>query len=555
MDTAESRTAPRRLADRRIPDRDLCVVRPLLESMSALRPDATFVRLADGRDISYREMLAIVRSTAAALQKLGVRQGDHVISWLPNNLDVIRLFLALNYLGAVFVPINTAYRGGALEHAINLSDAKLMVLHADLADRLSGLKLTTLEAAVVTGGVADLPQGIALHDVSMLDADPETLLPLERPIEPWDTLCITFTSGTTGPSKAVMSSYLHYYALSTPESSKFLTEDDRYLLTTPLFHISSTARLYAMLRVGGSIAVAGAFRTDGFWETVRSTGSTTATLMGAMATFLLQHPPSEHDRNHSLRNVAMLPMIDDVDRFVERFGVDVYTFFNMTETSRPIVSTLNPSNSASCGCARPGVEIRLVDENDCEVAVGEVGELIVRTDMPWALSHGYYRDPENTAKAWRNGWFHTGDGFKKDEEGNFYFVDRLKDTIRRRGENISSFQVESEVAAHPEVREVAAFPVPSEHGESEVMVAISLRPGATLTPEALIKFLIPRMPYFAVPRFVRIVDDLPKTPTQKIEKHVLRSSGVVDGTFDREKAGVHLRRERIDEVAGPAKSR
>lgn len=244
----------------------------------------------------------------------------------------------------------------------------------------------------------------------------------------------------------------------------------------------------------------------------------------------------------------MLPMIDNPSAFVERFGADVYTFYNMTETSRPIVSDLNPSKPDSCGKLRPGVEVRLVDENDCEVPTGEVGELIVRTDAPWAMSHGYHRDEKTTAKAWRNGWFHTGDGFRMDHEGNFYFVDRLKDSIRRRGENISSFQVESEVGAHPAVREVAAFPVPSEHGESEVMVAISVKHGHELDPAELVGFLIPRMPYFAVPRFIRLLDDLPKTPTQKVQKHLLKSDGVVPGTFDREKLGIKIKREKLQAV-------
>lgn len=533
--------------DHRVANRQTCVIRYMLDRLAQDRPNKIFVKMSDGSELTFAELHKLVTSTAAGLQQLGVKQGDSVLSWLPNDRDALRVYLAVAYLGAVFVPINTAYRGASLEHVVNLSDAKLIILHAELAERLIGLSLSTLSRAVMLGGDGKLPDGVeGLGRDSLASKQP--LTPLERPVEPWDTVCITFTSGTTGLSKAVLSSYLQYFALSDPSASKFIAEDDRYLISTPLFHVSSTARVYAMLLVGGSIAMVNAFRTEDFWDVVKKTGSTTVTLMGTMAAFLMQRPPHPSDRNHGLRTVAMLPMIDDPAAFVERFGAHVYTFYNMTETSRPIVSNLNPSTPGSCGKLRPGVEVRLVDENDCEVHAGEVGELIVRTDAPWAMSHGYHRDEKATAKAWRNGWFHTGDGFRMDHEGNFYFVDRLKDSIRRRGENISSFQVESEVGAHPAVREVAAFPVPSEHGESEVMVAISVRPGHELDPVELIGFLIPRMPYFAVPRFIRLLDDLPKTPTQKVQKHLLKSDGIVPGTFDREEMGIKIKREKLQDV-------
>lgn len=544
METEAEDVSPMGKAGAQTPSREEYVLRNLLERAAAAHPDKTFMRFADGRSYTYAETLMLVRRTAAALQRLGVRQGDHVASLLPNDLDALRLFLATNYIGAVFVPMNTAYKGSVLQHVLDLSDARLLVLHADLAPRLSELGLS-IGTAVILGGDAAMPSGIRCLGSEALLSDSAEVAPLARPIEPWDTLCITFTSGTTGPAKAVMSSYAQYHALGSRAASRFIQADDRYLLSTPLFHISSTARVYAMLLAGGSVAVVGAFRTDGFWDLVRETRSTTVTLMGAMATFLLHQPPGPDDRSHGCRTVAMLPMIDNARAFADRFAVGVYTFYNMTETSRPIVSDLNPENLASCGTVRPGVEVRIVDDNDIEVPEGEIGELVVRTDAPWTMSHGYYRDPENTAKAWRNGWFHTGDSFRRDQHGNYYFVDRLRDTIRRRGENISSFQVESEVAAHPAIREVAAYPVPSEHGESEVMIAVSAKAGEHITASDLIHFLIPRMPYFMVPRFVRMMDDLPKTPTQKIEKHLLRRSGLTEDTFDREKAGIRLKRERI----------
>jgi len=189
--------------------------------------------------------------------------------------------------------------------------------------------------------------------------------------------------------------------------------------------------------------------------------------------------------------------------------------------------------------------VRLVDDHDCEVPVGEVGELVIRTDRPWSLNHGYYKDAHATAEAWRNGWFHTGDAFRRDAHDNFFFVDRRKDSIRRRGENISSFEVEAEVAAHPAVKEVAAYGVPSQHGEDEVMVAVVATPGCVLDPTDLVAFLSGRMTRFMVPRYVRTVADLPRTPTQKVQKHLLRAEGVTADTFDREAHGLVLKRARI----------
>ena len=241
----------------------------------------------------------------------------------------------------------------------------------------------------------------------------------------------------------------------------------------------------------------------------------------------------------------MVPLVNDVDAFMERFGVEVYSIYNMTELCCPVMTTVPMTVPGSAGTVRPGCELRVVDANDCEVPTGATGEIVVRADTPWAINHGYYKEPEATARAWRNGWFHTGDAGRVDEDGNLYFVDRLKDTIRRRGENISSLEVETEVAAHPAVREAAVIPVPSELGEDEVMAVVALRPGQALDPADLLAFLEPRLAHFMIPRYVRIVDALPKTPTEKIEKHRLRADGITADSWDREAAGLRIRRERL----------
>jgi crotonobetaine/carnitine-CoA ligase len=204
-------------------------------------------------------------------------------------------------------------------------------------------------------------------------------------------------------------------------------------------------------------------------------------------------------------------------------------------TSRPLVTDESPS----CGKPRPGYEARIVDEHDYEVGVGEVGELMVRTEQPWWMNAGYWNMPEKTAEAWRNGWFHTGDGFRRDEEGNYYFVDRTKDALRRRGENVSSFEVEAIVNEHPDVAETAAIAADMELGEQEIKICVIRRQGADLTPEALIEFLIPRMPRFMVPRFVEFVDEFPRTEaTMRVQKVKLRAEALNDRTWDREAAGI-----------------
>jgi crotonobetaine/carnitine-CoA ligase len=246
-----------------------------------------------------------------------------------------------------------------------------------------------------------------------------------------------------------------------------------------------------------------------------------------------------------LRQAIMVPLAEDAADFTARFGVDIYTVFNMTEISCPILSEKNPDVPKTCGRVRGGFEARVVDEYDMEVPHGTVGERIVRADEPWTMNHGYNGNPEATARAWRNGWFHTGDAFRRDDAGNFFFVDRIKDAIRRRGENISSFEVEAEIVSHPMVRETAVVGVPSEFGEDEVMAIVAAVPGADLDPLEIISFLSPRLPHFMVPRYIRFMTELPKTPTQKIEKHVLRSEGITKDTWDREQAGIRLKREKL----------
>lgn len=538
-------TRERDFTDPRIPNRDECVLRYLLDRWANERPDQPHVVFADGAEWTFAELRDKVRTKAAGLRAMGIEQGEHVAVWLPNGPDALIAFYAINYIGAVFVPFNTAYRGQLLQHVIANSGARVLLVHPDLVPRLSEIDLGRVERLVVTTGieVPEAPRPIQRFDELAGAAD--QTLELARPIEPWDIQSIIYTSGTTGPSKGVLSSYLHMFSNAGPESWPMVDENDRYMCVAPIFHIGGMGPPFVMLARGASVAMIDNFSTEDFWAVAKATQSTVVFLLGVMATFLLKAEPRPDDRDHTVKKAFMVPLTGDAPAFTERFGVDIYTIFNMTEISSPIVSEANPKKIGTCGRVRDGVDVRLVDRNDCEVPIGEIGEMLVRTDRPWAMNSGYNANPEATAEAWRNGWFHTGDAFRRDEDGYFYFVDRVKDAIRRRGENISSFEVEADVCSHPAVREAAAVAVPSEFSEDEVMVIVAPVPGQKLEARQLAEFLIDTMPYFMVPRYIRILDELPKTPSAKVMKADLRKEGVTSDTWDREAAGLRVRREKF----------
>lgn len=529
-------------SDPRVPSRETCVTRYLIDRWAAEKPDQPYALFEDGTHWSYAALKDRVVQLASGLQGMGIAQGEHVALWLPSDRTALLAFHAINYIGAVFVPFNTAYKGDLLAHVLENSDARILICHASLVERLDHVDLASLERLIVVG---DYPGAAALPVTPWADllTTSQQLQPLQRPIEPWDSQSIIYTSGTTGPSKGVLSSYLHLYTNAGPDGWPFVRDDDRFLVNMPIFHIGGTGLPFAMLARGGSIALMENFSTETFWTIVKETQCTVIFLLGVMATFLLKRAPDKDDLNHSVRLAFVVPLTENSGELRSRFGIDVYSIFNMTEVSTPTFTQPNPAKLGTCGRARPRVDVRLVDQNDCEVAIGEVGEMIVRTDRPWGMNSGYYKNPEATAKAWRNGWFHTGDAFRRDAEGDFYFVDRMKDAIRRRGENISSFEVESQIMAHPAVREAAAIGVPSAYSEDEVMVVVAPVDGREVDFTELFEFAALRLPYFMVPRYFRVVAELPKTPTAKVQKAQLRNEGITQDTWDREAAGLRLKRE------------
>jgi crotonobetaine/carnitine-CoA ligase len=528
------------------PQRHEAVLRYVLETRAEEAPDRVFAYFDGGVTWTRAELLNRTCRIAASLHALGVKQGDHVVCWLPNGPDVLQYLCAVNYLGAVFVPINVAYRGSVLTHVLQNSGATIAVVDHALVHRLGGLDSRGELAQVITvgggGGVEPVVPGLRVVRADDMPSGGDEPPDLERPIEPWDTQAIMYTSGTTGPSKGVLCSYMQAYSSFGSRTMTFISADDRFLINMPFFHVGGMFITYGMLINGGSVAIVDRFEADQFWRQIGESKSTIVFLLGVMATFIERLPARGDDSDNTLLKLFMVPLVENVEAFSKRFAVDVYTIYNMTELSAPIISDVNPANG-TCGRSRLGVEVRLVDSADLEVPVGGVGEIVVRSDLPWVLNHGYYKMPEATVSAWRNGWFHTGDSARQDESGLFYFVDRLKDSIRRSGENISSQEVEAEILLHPDIREAAVVAVPSEIAEDEVLAVVAAVPGRSIDPEGLLRFLEPRLAHFMLPRYIRILDELPKTETAKVRKTALREIGVTDDTWDRKAAGVRLTRQ------------
>jgi crotonobetaine/carnitine-CoA ligase len=373
---------------------------------------------------------------------------------------------------------------------------------------------------------------------------------LEPPTEPWDDFALVYTSGTTGPSKGVKLSYASHRLYADTLVWPDIGEDDRFMVSVPLSHVGGTSLTYAMLQRGGTVVLPGGFSARTFWKDVHHYGATATFVIHGMVSFLLGQPPSAEETNSPLRYVYMGPLTR-VQEFADRFGVKIWTGFGMTELPTALRSELNPTSETTVGRPfNPDVECRLVDEHDLPVPDGTAGELVVRHRLPWVLNSGYKDMPDATAEAWRNGWFHTGDQMMVDANGDWVFIDRAKDAIRRRGENISSYEVEAEVLSHPDVDQVAAIAVPNPDmeesaGDEEVKVVIVPVEGKTIDPLALSEYLVPRMPRHMVPRFVEIVDELPRTPSFKVKKADLRAAGITEHTWDREQAGLRLRAERV----------
>lgn len=506
-----------------------------------------FLKFHDG-DISYGEVDAMADRVAQGLIACGVRRGEHIAVMLPNGPDFLYVIFALARLGAVAVPINTAHRGELLRHVLASSDSAMLIIEAAYADRLVPLtnRLPGLRRVVVHPRAGE-------HGADETDGFPTRL---GKPVIPWSDLlghgaeppradvafhdlqAIMYTSGTTGPSKGAMCS--HALALTCAYDS--LNYLDRWGKITycplPLFHAAGLwdGAMSALLS-GGSIAIVDKFHASTFWDDVRRFDAAVAMSVFSMIPILLNQASTPSDRDHPLEMFYMgKSSLDEPLR--ERFGVRSVETYTSTEVGIATGSPYGDWKVGSCGTAHDErFEVAVVDEHDRKVGNGEPGELVVRPKQPFVLTTGYYGAPDATVECFRNMWFHTGDRVWRDDDGYFYFLDRMKDSIRRRGENISAFDLECEVNLHPAVLECAAIGVPSELEEEDVKLAIVLRPGSRLDAGELIEFCQAKLPRHMVPRYLEFVEALPRTPTDKVAKYRLRAEGdhgITASTWDRE---------------------
>ena len=500
----------------------------LLEDRAASPTQKPFLVMGD-RSLTWAEADAEANRWANGLSAAGIGKGDRVLLMIPSGIEHVLIWLGLNKLGAIMVPVNGAYKGAMLRHQINDAEAGLAIVAerhlpvwTDLADDLPHLRRIAIFDGAARPPTTKVPW-LWSQANSLRSAD---AAPLPRIVSGFDPMAIFYTSGTTGPSKGVLYSHAQAWASAEVPASWCAPEDVFYMFL-PMFHVGLSQMFGLVLLSGATMVVREKFSASAFWPDVRRHGVTMTILLSTMPNFLMSCPADAGDRDHPLRKTIIIPLPADLDGIKARFGFEIATWFNMTEVSVPLCSDgFNLVNATSAGRPRPGVTARIVDEFDEQVAPGMAGELVVRADRSWDFCLGYWKNPAKTVETWRNLWFHTGDAFRTDAEGNFYFVDRLKDAIRRRGENISSFEVEREIDSHPAVLESAAVAVPSVMGEDEIKAVAALKPGAKLTPEDLHAYLAARLPSYMVPRFIEIsAEELPKTPTGKIVKATLRASG------------------------------
>jgi crotonobetaine/carnitine-CoA ligase len=528
----------------RITARDFASV---LAKRSAEVPNRPWI-ITDEQSYSYRTMDEWSSRLAKGFDGLGIGTNDTVLVMLPDTVDFVLIWCALSKLGAVEVPVNAHYRGNLLTYLINDSEAQTMVLDVSFLERLESVStdLIYIQRLIIYGDSSQVPHALTQRYEVLSYEDLEA----DRP---WsgcgpqyhDLMSVMYTSGTTGPSKGAMICHAHAYEYAYGVTEMLeLQAGDIYYAPLPLFHLAGQfAVIYASCIASATAVITGVFSARSFWADIARFNASCSFLLGAMANFLYQQAPKSKDIQNPLERVLMVPLIPEVEDFKRRFGCLVSTTWGGTEMNCPTRSGFNLIDNKSCGrVANDRYEVRIADENDFELPSGTPGEALVRAKEPWTITAGYWNHPEWTEKAFRNLWYHTGDMLMKDADGNLYFVDRIKDAIRRRGENISSFEVENEINAYPDVLECAVIPVESEHTEQEVMAIVVPSAPDELDPKALVKFLEPRMPYFMVPRYIDCVDFLPKTPTGKIQKYILRDRGVTINTWDREQAGMKLKR-------------
>ncbi len=516
----------------------------LIRSKARKNGDRPALRFS-ARTLTYSELNQETDRIAAGLADAGVKRGDRVAALLHNRPEFPLLWFALAKIGAILVPLNTALKGELLRYELDDCQARSLVIEPSLLPVYEPVRRSLqLEREWVTedrdpGAIP--PTGMRRWS-ELRSSSPA---PSVDPPGPGDPAAILYTSGTTGPPKGAVIPHEKY--LSTPREIGLRSElEPNSVLFTglPLFHCNAQemTTLTALLN-DLTAAFEERFHATTFWETAAQSGATHVSLLIAMVNVLFKQPPKASDRSHTVRVALTAGATKGVwPKFEARFGLKIIELYGMTECG--CTTLMNPQGAirvGSVGTPLGFVEAEIVDDHDQPVAVGTPGELIVRPRWPFTMFLEYYRKPEKTVESWRNLWFHTGDLMKRDADGYYYFLDRKKDVIRRRGENLAPYDVETVLNQHPAVFESVVVGVPAEVGEEDVKAFIQLRPGTSIAPEELFRFAADRLPFFMVPRYVEFIDEIPKTANQKAQRYLLKGK-LTGREMDREKLGISVRR-------------
>ena len=525
---------------------------------AAAAAEREFLSFENGASVSFSEFNDLTDRLGTALCDLGVQPGDRILGLLTNSREFMLAMIATHKVGAIFVPINTELRGNFLEHQVHNSSPRIIVVDNGLIERFDAVDTspTAIETVLRVNDGSDSANSTpeSLSGASHMPLEPllETVPRIEALATPApeDVCTIMYTSGTTGPSKGVLMPQGHCYlfALGTVAAME-LTQDDRYFCCMPLFHANGLfMQVYASLLAGASCHVTKRFSVTDWLNIVREEKITVTNALGVMPEFIFRSPTSNHDRDHLLTRILAIPVAEEWgEAMEERFGVVLRQGFGMTEVNMVTYSDLD--DPVMAGCAGPPLsdffEVIIADpDTDRELPRNEIGEILVRPKVPFCFNVGYFKMPDKTVEAWRNLWFHTGDAGHMDPEGRLFFVDRIKDRIRRRGENISSFELEQTLNEHPSVVESAAvgLRVEGAGGEDEIKVVLAVD-GPSPDPSEFLDWCVPRMPRHTVPRYLEFVTELDKTASGKIRKQSIRDAGVTESTWDRESVGYVVRRD------------
>ena len=510
-------------------------------------PDKAALRTLTGETLTYAELLVLTERRAAGLAALSVTKGDSVLLLMDNSIDLVVSWFAANLLGAVEVPSNTANRGTSLAHIANNSGAKVAIIDAKYVAALEGVsgELATLTTVVIRGDMAELPwRTVALADI---DASASPLPAVE--VSYSDPAAIIYTSGTTGPAKGVVVPHAHMHTFAAHVVEQLaIVSTDVYYVCLPLFHANAQfMQILPCLMTGAEVVMADAFSASRWLDDLRDCGATVTSLLGVMAQYIFNRPAGAADVDHGVRRMVTIPMPSVIaEDFERRFDTTCIEAYGMTEICLPLYRPAGePLRPGSCGKAlEEWFEVAIVDpETDEPMPDGEVGEIVVRPRYPFTTFLEYHAMPERTVEAWRNLWFHTGDAAHRDADGYYYFMDRLNDRIRRKGENVTAYDIEVALSELPEIVESAVIAKPATEGEDDIKAFLVIEEGAAMPdPLAVLGHCVKRLPYFAVPRYLEFIVELPKTPTGKVLKRTLRATEATTGEWDRESEGWTVKR-------------